>query len=132
MKHTAARHGSGRWRRPMPRLFALLAGPMFAAGALVLFSTPGKGQVRTMPDPGVPVVSAPVRSGDSLGMRVYNQTCAYCHDHGVGPVIRQRGLDPAAVRLMVRHGWLAMPAFRSTEISDAELDAVAVMLRDGK
>ncbi len=87
---------------------------------------------QTRPVLPVPVLSTPIRAGDSAGMQVYARTCAYCHDHGVGPAIKGRELDPAAVRFMVRHGAFAMPAFRQTEISEAELDAVGKMLATSK
>jgi mono/diheme cytochrome c family protein len=60
--------------------------------------------------------------------QVYRETCGYCHGANVGPVIRGRQLPPAAVRPIVRQGSNAMPAFRPTEISDSELDALAVWL----
>lgn len=106
-------------------VLALLAMP-----AVTLAAPVGSSQPR--PAPPVPVLSAPIRAGDGIGTQVYARTCAYCHDHGVGPAIKGRELDPAAVRLMVRHGALAMPAFRQTEISEAELDAVGKMLSESK
>lgn len=56
---------------------------------------------------------------------VYAKTCGYCHGVNVGPVIRGRGLDAEAIRYIVRHGQNAMPAFRPTEITEAELAALA-------
>jgi mono/diheme cytochrome c family protein len=58
--------------------------------------------------------------------QVYSAVCGYCHGQNVGPVIRGRGLPAESVELMVRHGLNAMPAFRPTEISPAELKALAV------
>lgn len=57
--------------------------------------------------------------------RVYRQTCGYCHGHNVAPLIRGRGLDPATVEYVVRHGNGAMPAFKPTEITNQELAALA-------
>lgn len=57
--------------------------------------------------------------------KIYATTCGYCHGRNVGPVILGRNLDPATIKLIVRGGHNAMPAFRPTEISPAELDAVA-------
>lgn len=54
------------------------------------------------------------------GKEVYQKVCAYCHEQGVGPVIKGRGA-PLAYRLIVRHGRNAMPQFRSVEISDEDL-----------
>lgn len=56
---------------------------------------------------------------------VYAQVCGYCHGRNVGPVIRGRRLPASVVKAFVRSGPNAMPAFRQTEISDAELEALA-------
>ena len=47
----------------------------------------------------------------------------------VGPVIRGRGLPAEAVEYQVRHGQNAMPAFRPTEITPAELKALAAWIQ---
>jgi len=57
--------------------------------------------------------------------QVYGAVCGYCHGKNVGPVIRGRALPPSAVEYIVRHGQNAMPAFRPTEVSPAELKALA-------
>lgn len=59
------------------------------------------------------------------GQEVYGKVCGYCHEHGVGPVIRGRQLQPDYVRSVVRHGNRAMPAFRESEIDNAMLVQVA-------
>lgn len=65
---------------------------------------------------------AEARSGEE----VYRQTCALCHEHvRVGPQLRDRQLPSAAVVQLVRSGFNGMPAFRATEISDAELQSLA-------
>jgi mono/diheme cytochrome c family protein len=61
------------------------------------------------------------RSGDKL----YAQVCSLCHATGVGPVLLGRSLPPPLALYVVRNGRNGMPAFRSTEITDAELNAVA-------
>jgi mono/diheme cytochrome c family protein len=58
--------------------------------------------------------------------QVYSAVCGYCHGQNVGPVIRGRGLPPETIEYIVRHGQNAMPAFRPTEVSPAELKALAV------
>ena len=58
--------------------------------------------------------------------QVYAAVCGYCHGRNVGPVIRGRALPAESVEIMVRHGLNAMPAFRPTEITPAELKALAV------
>ena len=57
--------------------------------------------------------------------QVYSAVCGYCHGRNVGPVIRGRGLPPETVEYQVRHGQNAMPAFRPSEITPAELKALA-------
>lgn len=56
---------------------------------------------------------------------LYDRTCGYCHGHNVGPIILGRGLPPQLISAIVRSGNGAMPAFRPTEITDAELAALA-------
>jgi 4-cresol dehydrogenase (hydroxylating) cytochrome subunit len=59
------------------------------------------------------------------GAEVYAKICAHCHESGVGPVIRGRGLAPAVISYFVRHGSRAMPAFRAAEIDDGALAKLA-------
>lgn len=59
---------------------------------------------------------------------IYATNCGYCHGHNVGPVIRGRKLPPQLVEYMVRNGKGAMPAFRPTEITPAELAALATWI----
>ena len=56
---------------------------------------------------------------------VYGKVCGYCHERGVGPVIKGRQLPEEYIRRVVRYGNRAMPAFRPSEISDALLAQVA-------
>ena len=79
------------------------------------------------------------------GERLYAYHCAPCHAAGPGHPgtaaleLKHKGeipalltertdLAPDAVRYFVRHGVNAMPYFRKTEISDAELDEIARFL----
>lgn len=59
------------------------------------------------------------------GAEVYAKVCAFCHEAKVGPTIRGRGLDPAYITFIVRHGNRAMPSFRAAEIDDESLAKVA-------
>lgn len=59
------------------------------------------------------------------GAEVYAKVCAFCHETKVGPVLHGRGLDPLYIKLIVRHGNRAMPAFRAAEIDDASLNKLA-------
>jgi mono/diheme cytochrome c family protein len=75
------------------------------------------------------VAFAGQKLGEPQGERspevVYAQTCGYCHGRNVGPVIRGRALPVEVIKLQVRHGPNGMPAFRPSEITQSELDALA-------
>ena len=79
------------------------------------------------------------------GRAVYTKWCAPCHDPGVihpgtnaltvkyqgvksGVLLEWKDLPPDTVRYLVRHGISVMPQFRKTEISDADLEALAKFL----
>jgi mono/diheme cytochrome c family protein len=81
----------------------------------------------------------------TAGRAVYTKWCAPCHDPGVihpgtnaltvkykgvkpGVLLEWKDLLPETVRQLVRHGISVMPQFRKTEISDADLDALAKFL----
>lgn len=59
------------------------------------------------------------------GAEVYTKICALCHETSVGPILRGRELDPLYIRLIVRNGSRAMPAFRASEIDDHSLEKLA-------
>jgi mono/diheme cytochrome c family protein len=63
---------------------------------------------------------------------VFQQTCMACHATGVGPVITGRGLPPEAIKLFVRNGNRAMPAFTEAMIDNETLDRVARMVSESK
>ena len=65
------------------------------------------------------------RAPERSGAEVYSSTCGYCHGHNVGPVLLGRHLPARAIKAIVRSGQNGMPAFRPSEISPMELDAVA-------
>ncbi|NKJ44693.1 cytochrome c [Novosphingobium sp. SG720] len=81
------------------------------------------------PPAGAQPAQAPQRLGQVQPQRapaqVYAKVCGYCHGRNVGPIILGRQLPAEAVKYIVRHGQNAMPAFRPTEISPAELDALS-------
>jgi (+)-pinoresinol hydroxylase len=83
------------------------------------------------------------------GKQVYDKWCAPCHAPGpqypgtIALAALYKGSKPAAladrtdltpvvVKQFVRRGVSVMPFFRKTEISDAELDALAAYLSRGK
>ena len=70
--------------------------------------------------------------GERAPEEIYAKTCGYCHGANVGPVIRGRALSVDAIKLMVRNGPNSMPAFRPTEITHAELDALAIWISASK
>ncbi|WP_305095584.1 c-type cytochrome [Croceibacterium aestuarii] len=72
----------------------------------------------------------------------YDARCAYCHDArgwgtrklaervppGQAELRKRRGLPPAYVEYVVRHGAGSMPQFTPTELTDAQLAALAQWL----
>ena len=85
----------------------------------------------------------PIQSGNATsGRAVYERWCAPCHAPGPGHpgtqslelkygaklpavILERTDLAPQAVAVFVRQGVLSMAPFRKTEISDAELAALA-------
>ena len=84
---------------------------------------------------------------NSPGRAVYEKWCAACHDPGIihpgthalmtkyptgsrasGAITQWTDLPASYVTFMVRHGMSVMPQFRKTEISDAQLAALAAYL----
>jgi mono/diheme cytochrome c family protein len=82
------------------------------------------------------VAFAAQKLGEPQGERapeaLYAKTCGYCHGRNVGPVIRGRALPAEAIVRQVRHGQNGMPAFRPTEITTSELDALAKWISTSK
>lgn len=85
------------------------------------------------------------QGNNAEGMRVYEKWCAPCHDPGIdhpgtlaltakyagaksGILLEWTDLRPEITRSFVRTGISVMPFFRKTEISDAELEALAAYL----
>jgi len=103
------------------------------AGLMLTVLTMGTAVAEESPDP------------YAAGRAVYTKWCAPCHDPGVihpgtnaltakyrgvksGVLLEWTDLPPEFVRHLVRHGISVMPQFRKTEISDADLDALAKFL----
>lgn len=95
-----------------------------------------------------PVFSKADWEAMSQGQRVYERSCAHCHDPGTGPhsgtqmlalsrgedsaeIRKSANLTPEYVQAVVRNGLQMMPAFRTTEISDEEVAAVAGYVTQG-
>jgi (+)-pinoresinol hydroxylase len=83
--------------------------------------------------------------GQPRGYVEYQKYCSMCHGEGVGrpgtlalqakykgaePALldKRTDLNAAVIKAYVRNGLTVMPIFRKTEISDAELDAIAAYL----
>jgi mono/diheme cytochrome c family protein len=79
------------------------------------------------------------------GESVYKRWCVHCHSTGRGMpgtdslqvkykgnppavLLDRTDLSPQALSLFVRQGVLSMPPFRKTEITDAELAALATYM----
>jgi len=92
-----------------------------------------------------PAFAAPDQDQDQIekGHKVYDKWCFPCHGTGLGKpgtdALVARGQKPAVleertdlsapvIKTFVRHGVLFMPMFRKTEVSDADLDAIAAYL----
>jgi mono/diheme cytochrome c family protein len=95
---------------------------------------------------GPALAATPQAAPSADGHAVFQKWCAPCHDAGPyhggtaglavkyrgtneNPVLEQRtDLTPEFVKATVRTGVNAMPPFRRTEVSNAELDALAKFL----
>jgi mono/diheme cytochrome c family protein len=83
--------------------------------------------------------------GQPRGYVEYQKFCSVCHGEGAGkpgtlalqakykgaqPALLEKRTDltPQLIKMYVRHGITVMPTFRKTEISDAELNAIAAYL----
>jgi mono/diheme cytochrome c family protein len=92
-------------------------------------------------------VDGAAAQGADRGKQVFDYWCATCHAPGPGrpgtqslqvkydgeipAVIEDRtDLTPDMVKLFVRQGVGSMPFFRKTEVSDADLEALAAYLGD--
>jgi len=88
-------------------------------------------------------------AGSPPGYLQYQNSCAICHGRGpekpgtrslaakykgtVPALLEERqDLTPEFVKYTVRHGVTVMPFFRKTELSDADLDAIADYLAHTK
>lgn len=75
------------------------------------------------------------------GEQIFDTRCVFCHGEGLGhpawqmlalkkgkdkaEILGRPDLTPAYVKHVVRNGFIEMPPFRPSEISDADLDALA-------
>lgn len=78
-------------------------------------------------------LAAPVCAGEALwrsGEALYEKVCGHCHRPavGVGTVLEGRQLPLEYLKLIVRNGFMAMPAFPETYVDDADLSAISAYL----
>jgi (+)-pinoresinol hydroxylase len=125
----------------MTAVMGSIAGPVLL---LAVTLVPGATFVWAQPAQGTP--AAPSTAMLERGNEVYTYWCATCHSAGRGMPgtaalqIKYRGtstpavleertdLTPQSVAFYVRNGVASMPFFRKTEISDADLAALAAYL----
>ena len=60
--------------------------------------------------------------------QMYDATCGGCHGAGVGPHLLGQGLPEPYIRYVGRNGLRAMPPFRVTDYTDAELAKLATWI----
>ena len=113
--------------------------------ALALFLVAGASGAA---DPAPPATAAPTPAAAPSGEAVYLRWCVHCHAAGRGNpgteslqvkyggrlpavLLERTDLTPALVAQFVRQGVLSMPPFRKTEITDAELAALAAYVARG-
>jgi mono/diheme cytochrome c family protein len=82
---------------------------------------------------------APLTAHQEQGQKLYRSTCIYCHGEKVwgtfalerrlgadrGLLEKRTDLVAALVKSVVRNGLGSMPAYRRTELTDADVDAIA-------
>ena len=122
----------------MKSIGIFLAVAFMAAGA----AQPARAQERVASSWTTATVSG---QGQPRGYVEYQKFCSACHGEGVGrpgtlalqakykgaePALldKRTDLTPQLIKMYVRNGITVMPTFRKTEISDADLDAIAAYL----
>ena len=83
---------------------------------------------------GLLVVAAAVQAQSAGEWRnaehLYNSSCTFCHDTGVGPVLKGVGWPEEYIEIRVRNGYRAMPAFKPSEISRSDIEDLARWLAE--
>ena len=86
--------------------------------------------------------AGPISAQEQQGKQLYDRTCSYCHGPGLWATNRiakrldkdhallenRTDLSAEGIRAIVRSGVGSMPPLRKTELSDAEVDAIAAYL----
>lgn len=130
------------------RVIARVTGRLIAlAMALATAATPIPAALAADHQPYIDWTPAPVtaKPGQPPGYALFQMACAVCHGDGPGKpgtralaakykgatpaLLEERiNLDPAYIKQVVRQGLYVMPFFRKTELSDADLNAIAAYL----
>lgn len=120
-------------RSSRPAALAALAA--LALGATLAITACGSGSDSSKPTPagtGKVTYLGKESIPKDPAQRVFQQVCLSCHATGVGPVITGRNLPPEAVKLFVRNGNRAMPAFTEAMLDDETLDGIARIVATSK
>ena len=99
---------------------------IFALAVMVAACSARRGEPLYGP---LPITTAAVENGQQVFMR----ECHQCHpggEAGLGPGINDKPLPGFMIRLQVRQGVGAMPAFPHDEISPQELDNLLLFLKE--
>ena len=118
----------GDWMKRLALLALALTAPALAQTGTAQTGTAQTGTAQTGT-----AQSGTRPSGQRLGQvlpqrtpaKTYASTCGYCHGTNVGPILLGRHLPATYIRDVVRGGRNGMPAFRPSEVTPAELDALA-------
>lgn len=85
--------------------------------------------------------AAEANDAANRGAQIFAVRCVFCHGEGLGhpawqmlaikkgkdkaEILGRRDLTPVYIKHVVRNGFIEMPPFRASEISDSDLDALA-------
>ena len=70
----------------------------------------------------------PANTTIARGEQIFKKQCDYCHPGGgagLGPALNNKPVPGFAIRVQIKHGFGAMPAFDSTQIAAADVRAIA-------
>ena len=101
---------------------------MIGAQAIALSASACGASRQSEPVQGKPT---PLDDKELAGQRVFMRECNGCHpqgDGGLGPALNDKPVPVAAIKLQVREGLGAMPAFDDREITPEELDALVAFM----
>ena len=94
------------------------------------------------PGDAVRAADASLSAQQQQGQKLFRNSCFYCHSEKVWGTLslerrrpngdalleKRTDLTPAFVRTVVRNGLGSMPAYRRTELNDADVDAIIAYL----